>query len=115
MVVFAVFAVFASGMLAIGLARLFSRWGAWLPVIITTVLPPLVFVPFGVFQQLVAIGAEAETTERTPPHAVDDFVSGLSNVLAMAGIWLVVGFAVSIFDVRKYRSANPMKKTDIFK
>jgi hypothetical protein len=108
MLVFAIVAVIASGLLSLGLKKLFFSRGDWLPIVTTTIFPPLLFVPFGVFRLLRNIGAAAEETGQAPPNMVDDFASSLQTLIAMGAIWLLVACPISVFAVRwlKRRSSQ---------
>jgi hypothetical protein len=108
MLVFTLVAVLASGLLSLGLKKLFFRRGDWLPIVTTTMLPPLLFVPIGVFMLLRDIGAAARATGHAPSNMVDDFASSLRTLIAMGVIWLVVACPVSMFAVRWLRRRSSL-------
>jgi hypothetical protein len=100
MLVFAIVAVIASGLILLVLKKLFFGCGDWLPIVATTILPPLLFVPFSIFRLLRDIGAAAEATGHAPSNMVDEFATSLQTLIAMSAVWIVVACPVSIFAVR---------------
>ena len=89
-----------SGLLAFALKKLLIRSGNWLPICLTVILPPLVFVPYGLFGLLRDIGKAAEATGQAPAHMIDNFSADLEALLAEGAIWLSVALPISILVTR---------------
>ncbi len=100
MLLYAVSVVVASGFLASALKIYFKSGGNWLPTTITAILPPLIFVPYGVFRLFRDIGATEEATGRAPANMIDNFATSLEDLLVGGAIWLLIALPVSILVVR---------------
>jgi len=101
--VFGIMAAALSALFALAIRKLFSRPGNWLAVALATLIPPLCFVPIGVFGLLSDIGAAAQVSGQGPPNMINNFASELNLLLAKGAIWIVVALPVSLSIVRWHR------------
>ena len=90
-----------SALICVLVKWLFPRRGAWLPVFVSVVLPPFLFVPFRFVLMLADIGASTPDGASAPPGTVDKFADGLSSLLTFAALWLVIG-GVTAFIVLRF-------------
>jgi hypothetical protein len=87
--------IVGSALVVIAIRLLFPSVGTWLPVLVASLVPPLIVFPVGMFLVLRSIGASAENGA-SPNKVIDGHADSVSTIIQISGIWPFVALPVSI-------------------
>ena len=92
-----------SGLVAVGVNWVFPRRGNWLPVMTATFLPPLLFVSYSVYRDLIQLGLAAGPDGTARPGALELFMTSMSALVFFTVIWLIVAVPASFAALHFFR------------
>lgn len=96
-------AAIISGMIAVGMNRLFPKRGNWLPVMVATFVPPLLYVPYSIYRLLVQVGLSAETGEGPGSAPIDYLAVSITALVVFTVTWLIVAVPASFIALHVFR------------
>ncbi|MFM5924949.1 MAG: hypothetical protein ACKOPG_12275 [Novosphingobium sp.] len=108
MILSIILVVVSSALIAIGVKSLFPKRRAWLPVLVSAILPPLIIFPVGFYYVLVDIGLKAEQGA-AQSDMIDRHAPLVGRLMEVAGIWPFVAIATAFAALHffaRYKS-NP--------
>jgi hypothetical protein len=94
--------IFGSALVAIAIRLLFPRVDTWLPVLVASLVPPLVVFAVGMFLVLRDIGAIAENAA-SPNNVIGGHADSVSTIIQISGIWPFVALPVSIVTLWTFK------------
>ena len=96
-------ATIVSALIAVGTNRLFPKRGSWLPVMMATFVPPLIFVSYSVYRALIELGLSAGPDGTVRPGARELFMTSVSALIFFTVIWLIVAVPASFSALHIFR------------
>jgi hypothetical protein len=92
-----------SGLIAIGINRVFPKRGNWLPVMTATFVPPILHVAYSVYRALIELGLAAEPDGAVRTGARELFMTSMSALVFFTVIWLIVAVPASFTALHLFR------------
>jgi hypothetical protein len=85
----------AAGLVAVAINRLAPKRGNWLPVLVTTFVPPLIYVAFSIYRALTNLGMSAGPDGMAAPGSIGLFITAVQGYVFFTVIWLFVAVPAS--------------------
>jgi hypothetical protein len=89
MILSIIIVVIGSALIAIGVKALFPKRRAWLPMLVSAILPPLMIFPVGFYYVLIDIGLNAEQGA-AQIGMIDRHAPLVGRLMEISGIWPVI-------------------------